>query len=118
MNNTERHPIIMKDNNKLFGFIDSTNVIPLILIAIGAISTFTYVNFSVTQLNLDLKQEVIDRKDADTVLAEQFRFQFQQYEAVQFENQKEIREEFRVLRESSSQIQRDLTQYIIDSKSN
>lgn len=106
----------MKDNSKLFGFVDSTNVIPLILIMVGAVSTWAYVNFSVNQLNLGLKQEVINRKEADEQLAEQFRFQFQKYEAVQFESQKEIREEFRALRETSSQIQRDLTTYIIESR--
>jgi len=116
MNNVERQPIIMKDNTKLFGFIDSGNIVPLILIIVGAISTVSYVNFSIDQLNIDLKQETIDRKVADEKLAEQFRFQFQQYEAVQIQNQKEIREEFRSLRESSSAIQRDLTKYIIESQ--
>ncbi len=113
--NIERQPLIMADKTKLFGFIDSGNIVPLMLIVIGAIGTWSYVNFSVNQLNLDLKQEVIDRKEADEKLAEHFRFQFQQYEAIQIESQKEIREEFRSLRETSAAIQRDLTTYIIET---
>ena len=114
MTTIERQPVIMADKNKLFGFIDQSNFIPLMLIVCGVIGTWSYVNFSVDQLHIDLNQEVIDRKDADEELAKHFRLQFQKYEAVQIENQKEIREEFRALREASQLIQRDLTQYIIN----
>lgn len=116
MNNNERQPVIMADKNKLFGFIDSTNIIPIIMIIIGGITTWSYVNFSVDQLKIDVIEETLERKDADEELGKRFAIQFAKYEAVQIENQKEMRSEFRYLREGNAQIQRDLTEYLIGAQ--
>jgi len=104
----------MADNKSILEKLNG-NLVPLLVAIIAIISTWAWINFSVAEMRADLSQEIIDRKEADEKIVEQFNQQYLRYEKSTELLRSELKEEFKFMNEGVQKIQEDLTEHIRSS---